>query len=491
MKSKKILFRADGNSSVGLGHLYRLFSLVEMLKTEYDFYFLTKEDSELSVIPSSYPLELIPKNISYEMEPDWIRNRYDVETFIIIADGYQFGSEYQKNIKQEGFKLVYIDDLAGWEMFADAVINHSPGVTENDYTGQNYTSYALGTKFALLRPKFLDLAKVNRNIEKIDSVFICFGGADPDNLTLKSVKGVLDIHQIKKINIVLGGAYKSKEIYSIQKLDKRINIFQNLSEDDMVKVMLDSHLAIVPSSTILFEVCSVKMPVLSGYFVDNQRGIYSALKEKNIIISGDNFSFYSKNDFKLNVQKIIDLNKYSQYTNNQKKHFDGKSKLRLIGLINRLNLYFRKANKDDVYTIYNWSNDPLVRKNSYDSNPILIENHKEWYDYKIISKDSLMLIGMINSKKVALVRYDIKEDYSVVGILIDKKFRGQGIAPEFLKVSAEIYFCEFSKPILAYIKKDNVASKISFEKANYKYYKEEIVKGSDSYIYKLEKNEFR
>ena len=37
---KKILFRADGNSEIGLGHLYRLFSLVEMLKDNFKFIFL-------------------------------------------------------------------------------------------------------------------------------------------------------------------------------------------------------------------------------------------------------------------------------------------------------------------------------------------------------------------------------------------------------------------------------------------------------------------
>ena len=35
--TKKIIFRADGNATTGLGHLYRLFALVEMYKNDYDF----------------------------------------------------------------------------------------------------------------------------------------------------------------------------------------------------------------------------------------------------------------------------------------------------------------------------------------------------------------------------------------------------------------------------------------------------------------------
>lgn len=32
----KIIFRADGNSNIGLGHLFRLFALVEIYKDVYE-----------------------------------------------------------------------------------------------------------------------------------------------------------------------------------------------------------------------------------------------------------------------------------------------------------------------------------------------------------------------------------------------------------------------------------------------------------------------
>ena len=44
-------------------------------------------------------------------------------------------------------------------------------------------------------------------------------------------------------------------------------------------------------------------------------------------------------------------------------------------------------------------------------------------------------------------------------------------------------------PILAYIKKENKASTKAFENANYTYFKDENVKGSTSFVYKLEKQD--
>jgi hypothetical protein len=86
-----------------------------------------------------------------------------------------------------------------------------------------------------------------------------------------------------------------------------------------------------------------------------------------------------------------------------------------------------------------------------------------------------------------MVRYELKEKHTVVGITIAKEFRGQKLAPLFLIKTAKEYFLEFEKPILAYIKKENTPSVKSFEKAGYHFYKEEPFNEIDSFIYKLEK----
>ncbi|WP_296315266.1 hypothetical protein [Winogradskyella sp. UBA3174] len=138
--TKTILFRADGNSDIGLGHLYRLFSLVEIIIDSYDFVFLTRETSEHSIIPSNYRKVCILKDLEIENEPQWLVNKYSPEEHIIIADGYQFISSYQKLIKGYGFKLIYIDDLAKEYMYADVVINHSAGLEITDYKKKRYAT---------------------------------------------------------------------------------------------------------------------------------------------------------------------------------------------------------------------------------------------------------------------------------------------------------------------------------------------------------------
>ncbi len=335
---KKIIFRADGNSETGLGHLYRLFSLVEIVKEHYDFIFLTKQTSTLAVIPEDYNVSTIPEHIIITEEPQWIKSNFSYESHFIIADGYHFDSTYQYDIKQFKFSLIYVDDLAKDIMFADLVINHSPYLKLEDYDKQAYTQLALGTSYALLRPAFLEAARQKRQIGKIDSAFVCFGGADPFNLTLKALKGLLLRKDIQHIHVVLGAAYKHSEIFEISDTfkDKEVLIHKNLSELQLVKIMKACQFAIAPASTILYELCCIKMPILSGYYVDNQKLIYNGFLNQDAIYGGGNMQHYNTKDFSNEIESILSLKTHVNTIESQGTLFDGEIKTRLLNLINSI-----------------------------------------------------------------------------------------------------------------------------------------------------------
>tara|TARA_B100000767_G_scaffold120944_1_gene115306 strand:+ start:127266 stop:128279 length:1014 start_codon:yes stop_codon:yes gene_type:complete len=335
--TKKLIFRADGNAATGLGHLYRLFALVEMCKIDYEFIFISKETSTLNIIPSSYKTKLIPGLITIEQEPDWLVSLYEPSEYIIVADGYQFSSTYQKNIKEKGFKLIYIDDLAQEHMYADVVVNHSPYAHESHFSKEPYTKLALGTKYALLRPLFLDEAKQNKSIQIIDSAFVCFGGVDSLNLTKKAVEAVLKSPNFKQIHVVLGGAYTHGEIFNLEKkYSNKITTYRNLPEDQLIKIMKKCNFAVAPASTILYELCCVKMPVLSGFYVDNQELIYRGFLNNEAISKGGNMKNHQTSDFLKNITKVLDTQNYNHQIQAQKALFDDKIAMRHLNLIKEI-----------------------------------------------------------------------------------------------------------------------------------------------------------
>jgi len=51
--SKKIILRSDGTTTTGLGHLFRLIAIGDILEDEYEIVFLTKKNSIVKVIPKN------------------------------------------------------------------------------------------------------------------------------------------------------------------------------------------------------------------------------------------------------------------------------------------------------------------------------------------------------------------------------------------------------------------------------------------------------
>lgn len=489
--NKTIVFRADGNATTGLGHLYRLFALVEIYKSYFEVVFVTKKSSNVEVIPQDYNPFFIPIDITIENEPEWLKKHFNPSQHIIIADGYQFDSNYQKQIKRQSFKLIYIDDLVQGNMYADILINHAANINPSQYATSTNTTLALGTDYAILRPAFIKAAQNKREITNISDAFVCFGGADALDLSLKATKALMRIAQIKAIHVVLGAAYSHSDIFELAKSNGNIKLYQNLDEVSLCQLMNECQLAIAPASTIVYELCSVKMPILSGYFVDNQKNIYSALLKEGAIYGAGDLTNFSSEDFKEHLEKFLEQNHFDSYLKVQQRLFDGQSPNRFIHLLNTLYIDFRKVTENDVMLVYDWSNDPVVRQNSYDSEPIVLEHHKAWFSRKIKDENTLFLIALFDNQPAGIVRYEIGNEHAVVGVLIAENFRGRKLSASLLSESAKRYFKQNNLPIFAYIKEENKASIKAFESAGYSFHKKEIVKDAPSFVYKLELNDYK
>ncbi len=336
---KKIVFRADGNKDIGLGHMYRLLALFKIYSEKYECCFVTKTTSNTEFIPNEYKIVLIPENVEVENEPELLKKKFNPSEYIVIADGYFFNSIYQKKIKDFGYNLIYVDDMATEYMYADIVVNHSPYVTQNNFKCEPYTKFALGLDYAILRLSFYEQNKNNIQIGKISQIFLCFGGADFHDLTYKVASEIKNIREIDRIHVVLGGAYKHEKIIALHRHNEsKISLYRNLSEKNMISLMRKCQLAIVPSSTIAFEVCSIPIIVFSGYFIDNQRNIYNGLKKEEVIYDGADFTKYGEGDFYDAIQKIIKtpMSQHKQKIDRLKKSFDGQQPKRFMNLLQEL-----------------------------------------------------------------------------------------------------------------------------------------------------------
>jgi UDP-2,4-diacetamido-2,4,6-trideoxy-beta-L-altropyranose hydrolase len=284
---KRAYVRVDGSLSIGLGHLVRCMALAHIIKHYCMVTFVCKDIPDalkLEISESSFDLLIIEEEEAFL--------ELITATDMVVLDGYNFDSDYQRRIKSKGVKLICIDDLHDKKYYADLIINPAPGIDSNSYDAEPATDFALGPCFALLRPAFLQQAKKNRVIDKVRTVFICFGGGDYKNLTARVLKGIMNFRGgVKKVIVVTGSAYSNLDtLKSLIKDEQRIQHFHSVTEQEMLALMLEADLAIVPSSGILFEVLSTGMKVISGYYADNQINIYKGFLALNAIIDAGDFS---------------------------------------------------------------------------------------------------------------------------------------------------------------------------------------------------------
>ncbi len=146
-------------------------------------------------------------------------------------------------------------------------------------------------------------------------------------------------------------------------------------------------------------------------------------------------------------------------------------------------ILFRNADKNDVKLLFDWTNDNLVRQQSFNSDKIEYKQHLKWFTGKLQDKYTLFWIAQKDETPIGLVRFDIQNDYAVIGVSIDKNQRGKGYGGAILTQASQSFVNVFRLPIYAYIKQTNIASIRSFEKAGYVFEKYEVINEVDSVLY--------
>lgn len=197
-------------------------------------------------------------------------------------------------------------------------------------------------------------------------------------------------------------------------------------------------------------------------------------------------------DLRPHLYKVVESQEFiKEATLKEHCFFDGAYKDVIIhSKINR-NIRLRRASEADVDSTHLWTNDDFTRKNSFSEKFISIEEHTNWFLNKLKSIDSNYYMFEIDSVPAAIVRFDKEKESSdyTIGINIAPELRGKKLAVKFLKMACQEFNKEFSCQINAFIKKENIPSIKSFERADFVLIEELVINGVKSNKYKLKKNE--
>lgn len=329
---KRILFRADGNAQIGLGHVMRCLALANMLKNEFSMRFaITEPTSDVTNLIQQAGLTVVV--LSQETANATFLTSIDADETVVL-DGYSFNEAFQQSVRARAHKLVYIDDLITGHQVADVVINHAGGLTADEYDAESYTQFCLGTQYALLRPQFLNpngFGEAPAN----GPIFVSLGGADPKNTSLDVLKAISLVDSSLEVRIVLGPFHPNRaSIEAFRTELPNLTVLQNLSADQMVDDLRQCSLAITACSTISYEVCAVNRPLIAVVTADNQDRLARFLSEEKLALSVNFPTLLTRLTPVLGLDQMLKLaiqsfqfstEPTSETLANQKRFFDGRS----------------------------------------------------------------------------------------------------------------------------------------------------------------------
>lgn len=118
--------------------------------------------------------------------------------------------------------------------------------------------------------------------------------------------------------------------------------------------------------------------------------------------------------------------------------------------------YCKPATKNDAKLLYDWSNEPSVRSNSFNSEPIEWEDHVKWFNKKLESHTTKIFILYQGITPLGQVRLDFVNRCWEIAYSIDKNYRGKGLGKKIIEIAQSKI--PQNTTLKASVKNENIAS---------------------------------
>lgn len=268
--------RVDMNEHIATGQFMRCATVADRLEERgYRTVFISADEGILPFADE--------RGLETEiLHTDWRDTEKETEALVgylrqreigkLLIDSYQETERSLTEIRENGIRTAYFDDMDAMVYPSDMLINYS-SYPDGQYYREKYagtqTRLLLGQRYVPLRPQFADVRRhENVHAGRKQTVFLTTGGSDPIGIAPLIIRALeadstwndTDVH-------LLSGCYCCipEEI----KNDSRVTIYQGIS--DVAGVMSECDFAATPAGTTMYELCACGVPSVSYIFADNMR----------------------------------------------------------------------------------------------------------------------------------------------------------------------------------------------------------------------------
>lgn len=467
----KAVILTEGGKDYGFGHVARCSSIYEA----FQYYnispkFFVNGDESVKSILLDIDVEIV----------NWINNISVIcQADIVVIDSYLADLDFYKKLSEEHPLVVYVDDNNRLNYPKGIIVNGTLDTSNMDYHQRVNIKYLVGNEFIPLRKDFWDIPKLKIN-DSIDNILITMGGNDLRNLTPKILKLLNDNFPEINKKVIITNSFNY--VHGIESLkNKTVELLYSPNSNEIIDVMNSVDLAISASGQTLYELACIGVPTIAIGVIENQKNNIKNWMDYGFI---EYAGCWNDNDLLDNILNKIEVlqDKNLRY---EKKLFgiqavDGKGSLKIVkNILNEfynINSNFRTIQEGDCLKIFEITNDDEVRKSSFNTEKIPLDNHKKWFA-NILNDDSVKFYVLEYADElIGQLRLDFDEEYPVISISLNKKYRGLGLSKVLLAKGLEV----IDGKVIAYIKKDNSRSISFFKSMGFKKDSEVIIKDCEA-----------
>lgn len=264
---KKILFRADANSSIGIGDLVSFLNLSSYFqRLEWECHFLVRNYLPARALLNNRTLNymVIDEYASIEQEVSAINqylSKYDIKA-IFLQINERVLSQYDK-LRGDIFKACVCFN-SGLPKGYDVVLSwDNNSASYFNLQEFSHTKFFLGPEYVVLPISFKkELIKQRMYKNKRGRLLIAMGGADEFNFTGKIVRKLNELKCSMEINIVLGAGYAN--LHELEKFltlsSLKYHIVQNIK--NMFSEYMGCDIAIGAGGLTASELVATRTPAL-------------------------------------------------------------------------------------------------------------------------------------------------------------------------------------------------------------------------------------
>jgi predicted GNAT family acetyltransferase len=243
--------------------------------------------------------------------------------------------------------------------------------------------------------------------------------------------------------------------------------------DDMASLMTAADLCIGAGGTTLWERLCVGLPTIVIAIAENQRkGTEDLARRGYIIYSGWHEEVTAErlsNDllFMIRHAEVREL-----LSTKSRELVDGRGVARVYNrlLVISGDMEFRPTGEKDMRLLFEWRNHLQVRKNFFNSSPVLWEEHCDWLQRKMASPGTYIYMVERRGEEIGVVRFEDVGNTFTISVTVNPAHIGEGIGSSMIegavrKVRQETGQTE--KPVLAEVKEGNISSQMAFLNAGF------------------------